>query len=106
MNKLNNEYIIVDVNSKQFLLREGQCFFCDRLKIAEGDVAKYPVLASSRGLGLGDAEFRVLRHFLGKKRVVFYKTKRNADRHFGGKGGARPLLTELQLINFNIEGDN
>lgn len=107
MNKLNDKYIVVNVNSKQFLLREGQRFFCDRLKFLQGEIVKYPILACSESFNSkGDAEFLVLRHFLGKKRVVFYKTKRNADKHFGGKGGARPLLTELQLVKFQIEGVN
>lgn len=98
-------YVVVNINSKQFMLSKGQSFDCDRLEDAEGSLVSFPIIGSSKGYAdKGSANFKIVKHFLGKKRVVFYKTQRNADEHYGGKGSARPYLTRLELINYEIGG--
>lgn len=95
---INQKYVIVDVKNQQYMLEEGQRFVCDRLNVEVGAIVDAQIIASSGNIyPAGTAKLKVLGHKLGPKKVIFHKTPRNTDRHFGGKGGARRSLTELQL---------
>ena len=109
MNRPNkpNYDVVVDIKSKQFMLSKGQVFDCDRLEDEEGKIVNFPVIASADNyIASGHASFKIIKHYLGKKRVVFYKTQRNADEHFGGGGGCRPGLTRLELVDYKVIGGN
>jgi ribosomal protein L21 len=86
---------ILNVKARQYIVKEGMFIECDRLHNEEGESVEFPIIGflgdyTKKGKAVGT----ILKHYLGKKKVAFYKTRRNGDRH---TRGSRPRLTRFRI---------
>ena len=97
-------YAIIKAQGKQFQVKEGDILNIDRLKAKEGDKVEFEVLALSKddGLEVGTpildsvkVEAEVLKHFRGKKIIVFKKRRRKDSKR---KRGFRRDLTKIKIL--------
>lgn len=93
---------VISVKTKQYWVEQGSKIHCDRMEGNEGDSVELPVLGFFEDFkSQGKVKATIVRHYLGEKRVVFYKSKRGHDRH---RTGSRPRLTLLRIDEVKQEG--
>jgi len=86
---------VINVNTRQFWVEQGSKIHCDRLKGEEGASIEFPIIGHFEDFkAKGKVKATILKHYLGDKKVVFYKTQRNGDTH---RKGSRARLTMIRI---------
>jgi len=101
MTIMNQQAAVIDIKTKQYHVIDGTKLQCDRIDAPEGASVTFPVIGFFGDFkATGQAKATVVKHYLGEKRVVMYKTKRGHDRH---RTGSRPRMTLLRIDSVNKE---
>ncbi|RLC34449.1 50S ribosomal protein L21 [Candidatus Shapirobacteria bacterium] len=102
------KYAVMAISGSQYLVEESKQYTVDRLKAKEGDKLnsnQVLLIVDDKSVKIGqplvkDAkiEYKVIKHYKGKKlRVFTYKAKSRYRRRIG----FRPYLTDIQILKIS-----
>ncbi|MBU1130312.1 50S ribosomal protein L21 [Patescibacteria group bacterium] len=102
------KYAVLAISGSQYLVEKGKTYSIDRTKSKENDIittSKVLLLIDEKNVKIGTplvknatVEYKIIKHYKGKKLRVFKYKAKSRYRH---RLGFRPQLTDIQILKIN-----